>query len=294
MDVQERLDVLDNQDMVYWPKRGLVPRFKRYLEAMDGMAVQDVITDIANKRGSAEYPTKKPAALLERIIEASSNEGDLVIDPFCGCGTTITAAHKLGRRWIGIDISGNAIDEIKGSLASLGVYDEQNYDILEGSPDTMAEYNRLTPYEKQDWLVHRLGGLPNPKKSGDGGVDGDLTFHMGTDSAGRDTWGRAVFSVKTGKQKSPAHVRELEGTMAAEKAQIGVLVLDVDPTPKMEETAEKAGQFDYQLSDDMPPTKFDRMQIITAYEIIEGGKIICPPTMQDVKNYRKAQTKMRV
>ena len=294
MDVQERLDVLDNQDMVYWPKRGLVPRFKRYLEAMDGMAVQDVITDIANKRGSAEYPTKKPALLLERIIEASSNEGDLVIDPFCGCGTTITAAHKLGRKWIGIDISGNAIDEIKGSLASLGVYDEQHYDILEGSPDTMAEYNRLTPYEKQDWLVHRLGGLPNPKKSGDGGVDGDLTFHMGTDSAGRDTWGRAVFSVKTGKQKSPAHVRELEGTMAGEKAQIGVLVLDVDPTPKMEETAEKAGQFDYQLSDDMPPTKYDRMQIITAYEIIEGGKIICPPTMQDVKNYRKAQLKMRV
>ena len=295
MTVQDRLNVIDRQGLVHWPKRGVVPQFKRYLEAMGGMPAQDVITDIPNEGGSSEYQTKKPYALLERIIRASSNNGDIVLDPFCGCGTAITVAHKLGRRWIGIDISGNAVDEVRDALARLGVYDNQDYDLLEGSPDTMAEYNRLTPYEKQDWLIRRLNGLPNPKKSGDHGVDGDLTFHIGTDEGGKDKWGRAIFSVKTGKQKNLAHLRELRGTMTAENAQIGVLILDVDPTPAMERSAEKAGQFAYNVRDDMPPKKYDKVQIITAYEIIEGGKIDCPPTMQEVKHYRDSrQGKLRV
>ena len=294
MTVQQRLDVLDRQGLVHWPERGSVPRFKRYLEAMGGMPAQDIITDIQNEGKSADYPTKKPAALLDRIIKASSNEGDLVLDPFCGCGTTIISAHKLRRQWIGIDISGSAIDEIQSALANFGTYVDDGYDLLEGSPDTMAEYNRLSPYDKQDWLIHRLNGLPNPKKSGDHGVDGDLTFHTGTDGDGRDKWGKAVFSVKTGKQKNPAHLRELRGTMAAENAQIGILILDVDPTPAMEHAAQKAGQFAYQVKTNMPPKKYDKVQILTAYEVIEGGQIDCPPTMQEVKSYRDKQTKMQV
>lgn len=287
MTVQERLGVLDDQDFIYWPKWGRVPSFKRYLEAMEGVSAQDVIVDIPNEGGSSEYQTKKPDALLERIILASSNEGDMVLDPFCGCGTTVTTAHRLKRHWIGIDISGNAIDEVQNSLSSLGAYAATDFDLLEGSPDTMAEYNRLNPYEKQDWLIRRCGGLPNPKKSGDLGVDGDLIFHQGTDDTGKDLWGKVVFSVKTGKQKSPAHVRELNGTMSAEGAEIGVLILDVDPTSSMEQAANKTGKFEYQLKEDMPPKKYDRLQIITAYEVIEGGKIDCPPTMQEVKAYRE-------
>ena len=294
MTVQERLDVLDDQGFIYWPPRGKVPSFKRYLESMQGIPVQDVVTDIGNEGGSAQYQTKKPNALLERILLASSNEGDLILDPFCGCGTSVEVAHVLGRRWIGIDISGPAIDEIQNRLAKHGQHPKTHYDILEGSPDTIAEYNRLNAYDKQDWLIRRLGGLPNPRKSGDEGVDGDLDIHLGIDADGRDQWGRVVFSVKTGKQRKPEHVRELVGTMNSERAQIAVLILDVEPTDKMEEAAQKVKPLRYQQRADMPPKEYDRVQILTAYEIIEGAKFDCPPTMQAVKRYRELQMEMKV
>ena len=158
----------------------------------------------------------------------------------------------------------------------------------------MAEYNRLNAYEKQDWLIRRLNGLPNPRKSGDHGVDGDMDIHLGVDRDGRDQWGRVVFSVKTGKQRKPEHVRELIGTMRSERAQIGVLILDVGPTEKMEEAARKAKTLKYQQRADMPPKEYDRVQILTAYEIIEAAKIDSPPTMQAVKRFREAQTEMTV
>ena len=240
------------------------------------------------------YHTQKRLPLLERIIKASSNPGDIVFDPFCGCGTTVEAAHKLKRTWIGVDISGSAVDEIKDRMAERGVYDGGEYDLIESSPDTMAEYKRLNPFEKQDWLIRRLGGLPNPKKSGDHGVDGDMTFHMGMNKRGVDMWGKLIFSVKTGKQKNPAHVRELKGTMKGENAQLGVLILDVDPTEGMENEARRAGHFEYQLEKTMPPKYYEKIQIITAYEIIEGGQVDCPPTMHEIKNYRKVQLDMKV
>ena len=262
-----------------------------------GKAVSDVwrmptLSSSAKERRG--YDTQKPLALLERIVQASSNPGDLVLDPFCGCGTTVHAAEKHGRKWIGIDISGDAVDEIKDRLAEIDIYDDRHYEVHEGSPDTMAEYQRLNPFEKQEWLIRKLGGLPNPRKSGDRGIDGDMTFHAGTDKDGNDIWGRLIFSVKTGKQRIPAHVRELRGTMKNEEAQMGVLVLDGDPTPGMERAASKAGRFSYQTSRKMPPKDYDRVQIITAYEIIDGARMDCPPTMQAVKRWRKAQTEMRI
>ena len=294
MTVQERLDVLNDQGLVHWPLRGRVPAFIRYLEAMDGVAAQDVITDIANEGGSSEYQTKKPNALLERLILASSNKDDLVLDPFCGCGTTIEVAHVLGRHWIGVDISGPAVDEIENRMKKHGQYRGEHYDVLEGNPETMSEYNRLNPYEKQDWLIRRLGGLPNPKKSGDHGVDGDLNIHLGVNKDGRDQWGRVIFSVKTGKQRKPEHVRELIGTVDNEHADIGVLILDMEPTDNMEKAAQKPTPLQYQQRADMPPKGYDRVQILTAYEIIEGARFDCPPTMQAVKRYREAQTEMQV
>ena len=276
MSVQERLNVLDQQGLIYWPPRGSVPTFKRYLLPGSGAPVSDVVNDIPPIPSKAKerlgYQTQKPLALLERIIEASSNAGDTVLDPFCGCGTSIEAAERLGRRWIGIDISGDAVDQIEDRLAEMGVFDPDHYDIHEGSPDTMAEYQRLNPFEKQEWLIRRCGGLPNPRKSGDRGVDGDMTFHMGTDKDGDDIWGRLIFSVKTGKQRSPAHVRELRGTMKNEKAQMGVLILDGDPTTGMERAASAAGRFTYQPIVNLPPKEYDKVQIVTAYEIIDGAR----------------------
>ena len=293
---QERLDILDGQNLIYWPPTGTMPRFKRYASVAEGNPVQDIIVDVrpAGRKERLGYETQKPVKLLERIIASSSNPGDVILDPFCGCGTSIEAAHRLGRQWIGIDISGPAVDEIEARLAKHGQYPKTHFDVLEGNPETIDEYRRLNAYEKQDWLIRRLNGLPNPRKSGDGGVDGDLDIHLGVDKDGRDKWGRVIFSVKTGKQRKPEHVRELIGTMRSERAQIGVLILDLEPTEKMEEAARKAKTLRYQQRTDMPPKEYDRVQIVTAYEIIEGAKIDCPPTMQVVKRFREAQMEMQV
>jgi len=295
----EKLDELDRQGKIHWPKKtGGMPRLKQFKDESKGVLLQDVWTDIRplhNLSGERiGYPTQKPVALLKRIIEASSNEGDLVLDPFCGCGTTIEACHALDRKWIGIDISGDAVDEIKGRMEKIGVYDGEHYEIHEGSPDTVAEYSRLNPFEKQDWLIRNLRGLPNPKKSGDEGIDGDMTIFLGTNEFGKDQVGKLIFSVKTGKQKGPALVRELRGSMKNADAEMGVLIVDVEPTPKMEEAAEKAKQVTCQLRDDLPPSVYDRVQIVTAYEIIEGAELSRPPTMREVRNFRQAQTEMRV
>ena len=114
MTVQERLDILDEADLIYWPKRGNVPQPKQYLSVSPGVPLQDVIWDIPPVLGNQAmgYATQKPLALLERIIAASSNEADVVLDPFCGCATTLEAAHKLGRKWIGIDIAIHAVKRV--------------------------------------------------------------------------------------------------------------------------------------------------------------------------------------
>ena len=292
---KHRLDELEADDHIHWPKKvGGIPRRKVYLDIKKGVAVQDVIIDILEKRKANDYPTKKPNNLLNRIIQSSTREGDIVLDPFCGCGTTIEVAHHLKRQWIGIDISGPAVDEIEDRLKKLGQHSSTHYDILEGSPETMEEYNRLNAYEKQDWLIRRLNGLPNPRKSGDQGIDGDMDIHIGIDKSGRDNWGRVIFSVKTGKQRKPEHVRELIGTMKSERAHIGILILDIEPTEKMEEAAKKAKTLHYQQRADIPPKEYDRVQILTAYEIIEGARIDCPPTMHTVQRFREAQTEMQI
>ena len=112
--VQSRLDALDAVGLIHWPERGRIPSLKRYLESTTGTAVEDVFTDIGKLESSAKervgYPTQKPLALLERIIKASSNEGDVVLDPFCGCATACVAADRLGRKWIGKDISPKAVE----------------------------------------------------------------------------------------------------------------------------------------------------------------------------------------
>jgi len=291
---KHRLEELDARGEIHWPgKDNGVPRRKVYLDESKGIPVQDVIIDILRKRESTDYPTKKPNELLDRIIRSSTNRGDIVLDPFCGCGTAIEVAHRLKRNWIGIDISGPAIDEIEARLAKLGQYPKTDYDIFEGNPETMAEYNRLNAFEKQDWLIRQLRGLPNPRKSGDRGVDGDMDIHLGVDENGRDQWGRLVFSVKTGKQRKPEQVRELVGTMRSERAQLGVLSLDVEPTAKMEEAAKKAGVLKYQQRSDMPPKEFDRVQILTADEIVVGAQIDCPPTMAAVRRWREAQKEVQ-
>ena len=266
-----------------------------YREGQTKVAASDV-WDIP-KIGSTSkerrgYPTQKPVALLKRVVKASSNEGGIVFDPFCGCGTTIAACIELNRNWIGVDISGDACNEIESRIAEMKQVnrtDGVQYRIIESNPETMREYNRLNPYEKQDWLIRKIGGFPNPRKSGDAGVDGEKTIHIGGNK-----FSKMIFSVKTGKQSKPEFIRELLGTMQQENAVMGGLILDADPSQKMEENAEKAGKFVYRLETEPDEEKgniveqeFNKIQIITSQEIIDGKYFIHPPTLVDKKNAEK-------
>ena len=158
------LEELDKKGLIYWPKKpGSMPRFKRYLDKMPGLSLQDVITDISPIGAQAAerlgYPTQKPEALLERILKASSNEGDVVLDPFCGCGTTVQVAQRLNRRWIGIDVTHLAIGLIKKRLADS--FPGQNppiqstYEVI-GEPKDLASAARLAEedkYQFQWWAL---------------------------------------------------------------------------------------------------------------------------------------------
>jgi len=192
------------------------------------------------------YPTQKPEALLERIINASSNEGDLVLDPFCGCGTTVAVAQRLNRKWIGIDITYLAIDIIEKRLEETRNKGEEVNFKIEGAPadeysaEKLAESN---PFQFQYWAVSRIpGGMPNERKTGDKGIDGSIYF---TDISKPDKTGKAIISVKGGRSINPAMVRDLVGTIQSNSADFGILVTLPEPTANMKTEAVKQGYFQY-------------------------------------------------
>jgi len=171
------LDELEKRGLIYWPKApGSWPYIKVYLDSMQGVPAQDVWTDIDPinmiARERLGYPTQKPEFLLQRIIMASSNERDIVLDPFCGCGTTISMAHQLNRRWIGIDISPTACNLMVRRLAKVGAVDVQ----LHGMPTTLDALRELKPFEFQNWIIDRINGQQANRRTGDMGIDGWTFF----------------------------------------------------------------------------------------------------------------------
>jgi DNA modification methylase len=172
------LDALDAQGRVYWSKRTGMPRLMTALEELAHVPIGDVWTDIDPINSSARerlgYPTQKPEALLERIILASSNPGDVVLDPFCGCGTAVAVAHREGRRWIGIDISPTAVEVIRRRFLkqTSGAFTPP----IEGLPETVEGLKRLKPFEFQNWVINQINGSHSPRKSGDMGIDGYTWF----------------------------------------------------------------------------------------------------------------------
>ena len=226
------------------------------------------------------YTTQKPLALLERIIKASCPSKGIVLDPFCGCGTTVAAANNLGLKWIGIDISLNAMSIIKDRLSSAKFFE------VDGDPESRNEYDKLDPFKKQEFLINKVGGYCNKKKTGDGGVDGEITIHLGEEK-GKDKWGKMIISVKTGKQCKPEFIRELMGTVKDKKADIGGLILEADPSDNMVELAERQGKLKYSFNESLPPQEFDKIQILTAGEIIDKKKFDIPHTIQEIQFYRK-------
>lgn len=262
------MERLIGEGRVYQSKPGMVPRRKYYLDEGKGVELQSLWTDIDSINSQAAerlgYPTQKPLALLERIISASSNPGDLVLDPFCGCGTTVDAAEKLGRRWIGIDVTTLAIDLIDARLRH--TYTEairKNYEIL-GIPRDLEGARALferSPFEFERWCVMLVDGQPNEKQVGDRGIDGVIRIPI--DAKGNSH--RVLVSVKGGAT-NPAHVRELVGTVESQKAAMGVLICMRQPTTAMLEAANHSGIYTYPINGQTYP----RVQILTVEDLLRG------------------------
>lgn len=267
LSVQQRLDFIDARCLIHWPRMGEIPQFKRYLRIDRGIPIQDVITDIDPLSPHAKerlgYPTQKPELLLERIIKASSNAGDVVLDPFCGCGTTIQVAQRLNRRWIGIDITHLAIGLIKKRLSdSYGENIRDTYSVI-GEPTDFAGAAALAAenkYQFQWWALGLVGARPTEQKMGaDRGIDGKINFH--DDNSG-DTK-QIVYSVKAGGV-TVSQIRDLVGVLDREDAEMGVFLCFEPPTNMLREAAE-AGF--YTAPD---KSKYPRLQIITIEQLLKG------------------------
>lgn len=271
---RERMEHMEAEGRLYLPadKSKRIQR-KRYLDELAGETVDSLWDDIAPINSQAQerlgYPTQKPVALLERIIRASSTEGDTVLDPFCGCGTTIDAAQRLKRQWIGIDITHLAITLIKHRLQDT-FSNQATYHVI-GEPVDIAGAEALAvqdPYQFQWWALGLVGARPvEQKKGADQGIDGRLYFH---DEPRGGKTKQMVLSVKAG-HTSVAHVRDLRGVIDREQAHIGALLTLLEPTRPMRSEAAAAGFYASPLG-----TRYPRMQILTIAELLAGKKLDYP------------------
>lgn len=268
---------------------------KVYLDEKDGVPVSDIWTDIPRIANTSKerlgYPTQKPEALLTRIIEATTDAGDMVLDPFCGCGTTISAAESLGRRWIGIDITHLAIGLIKHRLYDqFGSAIAATYDVV-GEPVSLPDAQRLAEDDKFQFQAWALGlvsarNAQSAKKGADRGVDGNLYFH--DDPQGKTK--RVILSVKGGENLNVAMIRDLRGTIERENAEIGVLIALNEPTRPMEKEAISAGFYQSPMGGKHP-----KIQILTIEDLL-GGKGIDYPARSQRANltFRQAKRKATV
>jgi site-specific DNA-methyltransferase (adenine-specific) len=263
---RERMEEAYAAGLIVQPRPGAVPRFKRYLDEQKGKPIGDVWDDISPINSQAQerlgYPTQKPLALLERVMQTSSNPGDVVLDPFCGCGTSIHAAQKLGRRWIGIDVTHLAISLIERRLRAAfggGVAYE-----VRGTPrdlDGARDLAQRNKYQFQWWAGSLVDAVPygGMKKGADSGIDGIIWFRPD----GR-AYEKAIVSVKGGENVGVAMIRDLAHVVEREKARIGVLISLVPPTAPMEIEAVKAGAYETPLG------KYPKIQIITVEQLLIG------------------------
>ncbi|MDA0041899.1 DNA methyltransferase [Brachyspira hyodysenteriae] len=253
----------------------------------EGKPCTDVWNDIPIVRKKSErmgYPTQKPSELLERIIKSVTKEGDIVMDPFCGCGTTLDAAQKLNRKWIGIDICMLSVSLIEKRLKDkypLVIIKGRDYTV-DGIPVTMEQVKELIHkedtsknegrYQFQYWAIEKVNGFASTKKSGDGGIDGSIYFYKDE----KKTLGRMILSVKSNKSVTVSMIRDLIGTMENNKADMAGFICYADPTQDMLNEARKAGYFKLQYN--MFNTEYKKVQILTVEEILNGKDFELPFT----------------
>lgn len=228
------------------------------------------------------YPTQKPEQLLERIIKGSSNENDLVLDPFCGCGTTIAVAEKLKRKWIGIDITHLSINLMKYRLKNMyNLKPKKDYKLI-GEPTDITgakELSKLNRYQFEWWAVSLIQALPyeDKKKGADGGIDGYLYF---TDTPDKK-YKKSIVQVKSGHVSVP-NIRELADVRKTQKSEIGIFITLEEPTKKMKERAVSEG---FYHSEDWNKD-YPRLQILTIEELLNGKE---PQIPHPVSVYKRAE-----
>ncbi len=276
---KERMQAAYDAGLIVQTGPGRVPRFKRYLDEQRGRPLGSVWIDIPPVNSQAQerlgYPTQKPEELLKRIVRLSTTPHDIVLDPFCGCGTAIAAAESLDRRWIGIDITHLAINLVRHRLhGSFGK--EISYQVI-GEPKDLSGAEELAtsePFQFQWWALGLVGARPAQQKKGaDRGIDGRLFFH---DEGSGGSTKQIVFSVKAGKV-SVSHVRDLVGVLDREKAAIGVLISMQEPTREMRKEAASAGFYASPWG-----TSHPRVQLVTIAELLADKRVDYPPTQANV------------
>ena len=271
------MEQLDSEGRLHFTNRGGI-RIKRYLDELPGRPAQSIWTDIPPINSQAAermgYATQKPLALLERIIRASSSPDDVVLDPFCGCATTIEAAHRLGRRWIGIDIAIHAVKRVARIRLEerLGLIEGQDYEI-EGVPRTVEgaeDLWRRDKYQFQKWAVEQSDGFVTTKRSADGGVDGRIYFAM----PHAQELQSMVVEVKGGQNVNIGDARALRGVLEYDDALMAGLIvlhpLRQQQTRNFERFMAEAGCLD------ILGIEYPRMQILSVGEILDGKRFMTP------------------
>lgn len=278
---------LDDEGRLHFTTRGGI-RLKRYLDEAKGLPVQAIWTDVQALNSQARerlgYPTQKPVALLERIIAASSNPGDVVLDPFCGCGTAVDAAQKMGRRWIGIDVTHLAVGLIEKRLTE-GYGGAATFETI-GVPRDLASAQRLAaddPHQFQAWITLKLGGWPwmGGKKGGDRGVDGYF-YYVG--EGGKTETG--VISVKAGAHITPSMVRDLGRVMERDGHKMGLFVCAAEPTRGIIEEAHSHGLIQTEFG------RFPALQCFTLGALFDGHHPRLPPLVSPNRRAPRVETRV--
>ncbi len=293
---RERMTELDEAGLIWYPRRNdgsydtsKRPRFKRYLDEQKGPVATTIWTDIPPINSRAQerlgYPTQKPVALLERIIVASSNPGDVVLDPFCGCGTTVHAAEKLGRQWIGIDVTHLAIGLVKRRLGDAfeGIAFE-----VHGVPTDLGGAKALAAADKHEFEKWAISLVPNaqPWKGGKKGADRGIDGILYVTGEGKKTE-RCLISVKGGANVGVAMIRDLVGTMDREKAPMGLFLTLAPPTKPMVAEAAAAGFWDTDWG------QIPRLQIVTVEQLLASPAPPIRIPMARSDTYKKAAREER-
>ena len=266
---REVMEQYEREGRLRYTRTG-TPTLLQYADEMPGVPLQNIWADIPPVNPQARerlgYPTQKPQALLERIIQASSNEGDVVLDPFCGCGTAVAAAHKLNRQWIGIDITHLAVALMKHRLRTAhNLTPVQDYAVV-GEPADVGGARALADQDRfqfQYWALSLLEAMPREqgKRGADQGVDGILHFIDGP----RRTAQKAVVQVKSGHVSAP-HIRDLKAVVDREKAALGLFITLEKSTSPMRKEAVSAGFY----HSDIWQRDYPKLQIRTIQELLAG------------------------